>query len=246
MIEIKARGNKKQYKKYPRTVINNRGGDRKASKIVMADWYNGWRYDYPKIQRFLRSNIGRPYNNILSELKTRLGKSVVKTTPMEILRDNVYKSKEEVSDRWGGFYWSNGILNYKKSKKVVVDYTKKSKWTEAAEYNRENFPSNKELYILSKVADSKGKVLIGRFYVTHHDGLYLTNIYLAPFNNSTPYSRVSLVDMYDCKTGVKVYCTQFNSQCFRPWYVVDWYTIWHITSPPYIFIAKKLSDKQKI
>ena len=43
--------------------------------------------------------------------------------------------------------------------------------------------------------------------------------------------------------GVKVYSTQFNSQCFRPQYVVDWYTRFHMSLPPYVFVAKK-SDKR--
>ena len=244
MIEIKARGDKKQYSKYPRTKIANRGGDRRADKLVLTDWYNGYRYDYSKVRRFLQSNIGRPYSNILSELKAKLGKSVVSITPMEILRDNVYKSKDEIPDRWGGFYWSNNILNYKKPKKVVIDHSKKSKWRIAVEYNRENFPSNKELYILSKEASSKGKAMIGKFYVKYHDTLYFTNIYLVPFNSLTPYNRVSLVEMYEDSIGVKVYSTQFNSQCFRPQYIVDWYTRFHMSLPPYVFVAKKLSDKQ--
>lgn len=244
MIEIKARGNRKQYKKFPRTTINNKGGDRKATKVVMTDWYNGYRYDYVKVERFLRSNIGRPYDNILSELKDKLGKSVVKITPMEILQNNVYKSKDEVSERYGGFYWSNNILNYRKPKKITIDHNKKSKWAVAVEYNRENFPSNKELYILSKEADSKGKAIIGKFYVKYHDALYFTTIYLVPFNSLTPYNRVSLVERYEDSIGVKVYSTQFNSQCFRPQYVVDWYTRFHMSLPPYVFVAKKLSDKQ--
>lgn len=122
MIEIKARGRKKQYSKFPRTKINNNGGDKKAVKKVMGGWYISYRCDYHKVRRFLHSNIGRPYNTILSKLKSILGKSVVKATPMEILRDYVYKSREEVSERWGGFYWSNSILNYKKPRLVLPMY----------------------------------------------------------------------------------------------------------------------------
>ena len=245
MIEIKARGNRKQYKKFPRTTINNKGGDRKATKVVMTDWYNGYRYDYVKVERFLHSNIGRPYNNILSELKGKLGKSVVKITPMEILQNNVYKSKDEVSERYGGFYWSNNILNYKKPKRTVVDYNWTSKWKEYYTYNNENFPTKKDLYIISKQADRDGIAPIGRFYVNYQGNTYFTTVYLVPNTVGSYYPKVALIGEYD-HIGVSVYSTHFNRQVFRPWYIVEWYTKYHNHIPPYVFVAKKLSDKQKI
>ena len=245
MIEIKARGNRKQYSKFPRTKINNRGGDKAAVKKVMADWYNGYRYDYTKVRRFLHSNIGRPYNNILSELKSTLGKSVVRITPMEILRNNVYESKEEVPESWGGFYWSNSILNYKNPRKIErVNNNGSSLWRKCFNYNTENMLSNKELYSKANEAKSKGLALLGKFYVNHMGNTYFTNVYLVPVNSIYHYDRVKLIGEYN-NIGIAVSCYSYPN-IYKYTYDVMWYNSWFSTLPPYVFVAKKLSNKQAI
>lgn len=246
MIEIKAKGNRKKYDRYPRTKIANKGGDRKADKIVMTDWYNGYRYDYPKVRRLLHSNIGRPYNNILSELKSRLGKSVVRITPIEILRNNVYKSKEEVSDRWGGFYWSNNILNYKTPKKEAWRSNYSSLWKTCYTYNNEHLPNNKELYALTRKANNDGLATVGQLYVRYMGHTYFTTVYLARVNtfSSYLYKRVHIIGEHE-SFGIDV--SSYQSPDSYKWiYDVRWYNDWFSKMPPYIFIAKKLSDKQLI
>lgn len=120
MIEFKgSKSIPKWNKKYPRATIKNNGGDREAHK--KAQWYkNNWLDDrgtyvnYKKVAKFLRSNIGRPIDKILSEFIQRCNKTIFK--PKEIL----YYFIEEKDKIWwsmGGFYLSNGILNYKKPRK---------------------------------------------------------------------------------------------------------------------------------
>lgn len=121
MIEFKAGRIElsKWNKKYPRTTIKNKGGDREAHKIVQ--WVrNNWiddRYtdmNYTKIRKFLKNNVGRPIDKVLSEFIQRCHKSIYK--PKELL----YSFIEEKDKIWwfrSGFYLSNGILNYKKPRK---------------------------------------------------------------------------------------------------------------------------------
>ena len=117
---------------------------------------------------------------------------------MEILRNNFYKSIEEVPEIWGGFYWSNSILNYKSPKKAErVNNNWTSLWRKCFNYNMENMLSNKELYSKANEAKSKGLALLGKFYVNHMGNTYFTNVYLVPVNSSHNYDRVKLIGEYD-------------------------------------------------
>lgn len=121
MIEFKAGKVElpKRSKKYPRTTIKNNGGDRKAHKAVQ--WCrNNWIDDRcndantTKVIRFLKSNVGRPIDKVLSEFIQRCHKSMYK--PKEFLYSYI-EEKDKISWSMGGFYLSNGILNYKKPRK---------------------------------------------------------------------------------------------------------------------------------
>ena len=121
MIEFKAAKVElsKWNKRYPRTTITNQGGDREAHKIVQ--WCrNNWiddRYtdmNCKRIIKFLKNNVGRPIDNILSEFVQRCHKSIYK--PKELLYSFI-EEKDKIRWSWGGFYLSNGILNYKKPRK---------------------------------------------------------------------------------------------------------------------------------
>lgn len=60
--------------------------------------------------RFLHSNIGRPVDKVFSEFVARCDKSIY--NPKETFYVWI-KEKEDIT-RFGGFYITNGILNYKK------------------------------------------------------------------------------------------------------------------------------------
>lgn len=67
-------------------------------------------YELEKLDRFLRANVGRPVNKVFSEYLKRCESSVVKPKKLFF---NFIKKKEDIG-RFGGFYVTNGILNYKK------------------------------------------------------------------------------------------------------------------------------------
>lgn len=67
-------------------------------------------WDLEKLDRFLRANIGKPINKVFSEYLKRCESSVTK--PKEFFFRYIQK-KEDIG-RFGGFYITNGILNYKK------------------------------------------------------------------------------------------------------------------------------------
>lgn len=120
MIEFKAGRELPKYsKKYPRTAIKNKGGDRKAYKKVkwcrinfIDDRCND--KNTTKLMRFLKNNVGRPIDKVLSEFIQRCHKSMYK--PKEFLYSYI-EEKDKIWWSMGGFYLSNGILNYKKPRK---------------------------------------------------------------------------------------------------------------------------------
>lgn len=67
--------------------------------------------------RFLHSNIRRPVDKVFSEFVARCDKSIY--NPKETFYSWIEK-KEEIDPRWGGFYVTNGILNYKKRKRESI------------------------------------------------------------------------------------------------------------------------------
>lgn len=100
MIEFKERGRgTKWHHKTPRSRINRLSGDR-------AKWaFNG-------IERFLEVNISRPVNKVYSEFLERCDKSTKSYNLKKIFYDHI-EEKENIT-WYGGFYVTNGILNYKK------------------------------------------------------------------------------------------------------------------------------------
>lgn len=104
-------------KKYPRARINNLGGDKKA--IIIAGWYKfNWMDDHyyyfskKKIERLLEANIGRPINKVFSEFLEKCSNKLRKSYPLKRYFFSCIKKVENIGYS-GGFYISNGILNYK-------------------------------------------------------------------------------------------------------------------------------------
>lgn len=67
------------------------------------------------LDRFLLANIGRPVSKVYSEFLERCDSSIY--NPKEIFFRMFHKKEEVVSRWWGGFYITNGIINYKRKRK---------------------------------------------------------------------------------------------------------------------------------
>lgn len=171
MIEFKERGRgTKWYHRTPRARINRLGGDRVAYKE--ANWFkNNWEDDRAKwafngIERFLKVNIGRPVNKVFSEFLERCDKSTKSYNLKKIFYDHI-KEKEDIT-WYGGFYVTNGILNYKKRTSRPKSCEPLSGYINTEEYNRNNMPVLKPICELAD--ETHKKQLVGTLYYNYSRG----------------------------------------------------------------------------
>ena len=138
----------------------------------------GWRdckITAEKVKRFLLANVGRPVDKVYSEFLKRCD-STIQDPKYEFF--SRIEKKETIIPRWGGFYISNGILNYKKrkkpSKKKPIDY---------AAFNEKSLPESSELVKLCRDAkDNRREVFIGKFYAYRRRSYNaeLVSVYIRP------------------------------------------------------------------
>lgn len=167
--------NTKWSRKYPRARINNKGGDRKAA--IEAGWYKfNWNddhfntFNHKLIIRFLKANVGRPINKVFSEFLDKCDSKLRKSYPLKEEFYHHIEKKEDI-DYLGGFYVSNGILNYKKScskeeyrKKIAELYHKPLQ--DCIDYNLSHLPSKKKIIeICREATNTKKPQLLGNLYV---------------------------------------------------------------------------------
>lgn len=110
-LKRKHNGKKSRWsRKYPRKKIT-KGGE-KAARWFKNNWIDDSFTYLPDISRFLLANVGRPVNKVFSEFLKRCKPSIYKYNVKEWFFDN-FEEKESISYT-GGFYLTNGIINYKK------------------------------------------------------------------------------------------------------------------------------------
>lgn len=176
MIEFKERSKGSKWnKRTPRTRIKNHGGDRAAYKE--AGWFkHNWndgsrmRWAFKNIERFLKANVGRPVDKVFSEFLERCGKSMASYNLKDWFYSNI-EEKEKLT--WsGGFYITNGILNYKKrTKRPEYKHEPSVNWEQ---YNLDKMPN---LAAICKKVDSvRDKQFMGMFYIS--DSYSLKPVYL--------------------------------------------------------------------
>lgn len=147
-FELKRAANDKRSrwsKKFPRKRILHRG-DEKAAYWFRNNWIeDNYRYFKGNLDKFLKSNVGRPVDKVFSEFLDRCNKSA----KVYNLRKKFYDMFEEKSEiDWsGGFYITNGILNYKKRTKKP----KPKPYISMGDYNRQLMP---DIAILCKKCES--------------------------------------------------------------------------------------------
>lgn len=109
-------------KRYPRKRILKRGSE-KAAGWYFHNWYDdGYHYFHGDLHKFLLKNVGRPVDKVFSEFLQRCRRGTEKYNLREWFYD-MFEEKENIDYR-GGFYLSNGIINYKKkSKRPKGPYT---------------------------------------------------------------------------------------------------------------------------
>lgn len=141
-------------KKYPRKRILKRGSE-KAAGWYFHNWYDdGYHYFHGDLHKFLLKNVGRPVDKVFSEFLQRCRRGTEKYNLREWFYD-MFEEKENIDYR-GGFYLSNGIINYKKrSKRPRGSYTPSPFILQYL--NTQNLPSKRELYNICKKAEETHK-----------------------------------------------------------------------------------------
>lgn len=143
-------------KKFPRKKILHRGDEK------YYNWYpNNWDEDnYPyfhgNLTKFLMSNIGRPVDKVFSKFLSRCRKSASRYNLKQEFYD-MFEEKEDI-DYTGGFYLTNGIINYKKRSsppKCSVSII---------DLNRELLPRNLNI-LCKRCAETHLPQLLGKFWL---------------------------------------------------------------------------------
>lgn len=112
---------KRTHKKFPRHKfkdINTIPKNLKEWGYCKHNWNDDdYTYLNGNIKKFLMHNLGKPINKVFSKFLQRCHK-LGRFNPKEEFYSWIQK-KEEISKWYGGFYLTNGILNYKKPIRYV-------------------------------------------------------------------------------------------------------------------------------
>lgn len=235
MIEFglkRVRNGKKSrfFKKFPRKRILHRG-DEKAAFWFRSNWIeDNYRYFNGNLNKFLMSNVGRPVDKVFSEFLDRCNKSA-NVYNLRKWFYNMFEEKSEIG--WsGGFYITNGILNYKKRTKKP----KSKPYISIVDYNRQLMP---DIVTLCKQCESSHlKQPVGEFKLTYK---VQKRVYLVErevwLNNLKLQSHYRLCSIYGVGKGV--FKSVWNSQdkmykaTYELWDSWSWSEL-----PEFVFITK--------
>lgn len=235
MIEFelkRARNGKKSrfLKKFPRKKIFHRG-DEKAAFWFRNNWIDdNYIYFKGNLGRFLKSNVGRPVDKVFSEFLDRCNKSASVYNLRKWFYD-VFKEKSEIG--WsGGFYITNGILNYKKRTKKP----KSKPYISMCDYNRQLIP---DIAALCKQCESSHlKQPVGEFKLTYkgQKRVYLMEkeIWLSDLKLQSHYRLCSI---YGVGKGVSKSVWNSQDKMYKATYEL-WDNYRWDNLPEFVFITK--------
>lgn len=229
-------------KKYPRKGILRKGSD-KAVGWCPHNWIDdNYYYLGGDLTRFLLANVGRPVDKVFSKFLQRCRKSTRKYNLKERFY-SMFKSKEDI-DYKGGFYLSNGIINYKKKSIRPKDSYVPSPFV-LAQFNIQNLPSGKSLYdICKKAEETHEKQLLGTFYIL--TDLYKSRkatVYVATKSDyKASYFYMEIARIKEIGIGVRfcVSSTQDGKRQVDPYYITYYDYRWKLKElPEYVFLTKE-------
>lgn len=217
-------------KKFPRKRILNRG-DEKTAFWFRSNWIDdNYRYFKGNLDKFLKSNVGRPVDKVFSEFLDRCNKSA-KVYNLRKWFYDMFEEKSEIG--WsGGFYITNGILNYKKRTKKP----KSKPYISIGDYNRQIMP---DIVTLCKQCESSHlKQPVGEFKLTYK---VQKRVYLAErevwLNDLKLQSHYRLCSIYGVGKGVSKSIWGSQDKMYKATYELwdDW--SWS-KLPEFVFITK--------
>lgn len=217
-------------KKFPRKRILHRG-DEKAASWFRNNWIDD-NYTYLKgnLDRFLKSNVGRPVDKVFSEFLDRCNKSASAYNLRKWFYD-MFKEKSEIG--WsGGFYITNGILNYKKR----IKKPKPKPYISIGDYNRQLMP---DIAALCKQCEiSHLKQPMGVFELVHNvqKSVYVVErrVWLSDLKLQAHYKLCSI---YGVGRGVSKIVWNFQDKMYRATYEL-WNGCRWDNLPEFVFITK--------
>ena len=130
---------------------------------------------YSKIRKFLMARVGRPVDKVYSEFLQE-GSKYAQIRSLQEIFDEFIHQRDNYANRGlklGGFYVSNGILNYKASKKRVELFNRSH-----IEHNRSHFPDSKTMKNTTLVLGMRGPQLLTKMWVVVKGNLMLLPVYL--------------------------------------------------------------------
>jgi hypothetical protein len=229
-------------KKYPRKRILKRGSE-KAAGWYFHNWYDdSYHYFHGDLHKFLLKNVGRPVDKVFSEFLQRCRRGTEKYNLKEWFYD-MFKEKENIGYR-GGFYLSNGIINYKKRGKKPESSCAPSPLM-LQQFNTQSLPSKRRLYDICKRAkETHEKQLLGTFYIS--TGLYKTRkatVYVvAKSDYMASYSYVGITKIAEVGMGVefRIYGNQDGKEYIDPIFITYSEYKWGGRElPNYVFLTKE-------
>lgn len=217
-------------KKFPRKRILHRG-DEKAASWFRNNWIDD-NYTYLKgnLDRFLKSNVGRPVDKVFSEFLDRCNKSASAYNLRKWFYD-MFKEKSEIG--WsGGFYITNGILNYKKR----IKKPKPKPYISIGDYNRQLMP---DIAALCKQCEiSHLKQPMGVFELVHNvqKSVYVVErrVWLSDLKLQAHYKLCSI---YGVGRGVSKIVWNSQDKMYRATYEL-WDGCRWDNLPEFVFITK--------
>lgn len=217
-------------KKFPRKRILNRGDERTAFWF-RSNWIDdNCRYFKGNLDKFLKSNVGRPVDKVFSEFLDRCDKSA-KVYNLRKLFHDMFEEKSEIG--WsGGFHITNGILNYKKRTKKP----KSKPYISIGDYNRRIMP---DIVTLCKQCGSSHlKQPVGEFKLTYK---VRKRVYLAGrevwLNDLKLQSHYRLCPVYGAGKGVSESIWDSQDKMYKATYEL-WDSYRWADLPEFVFITK--------
>lgn len=234
MIEFglaRARKGKKSRwsRKFPRKSIQQKG-DEKTSYWFRNNYIDDdYSYFKGNMDKFLISNVGRPVNKVFSEFLQRCDR----TAKVYNLRKWFFDYFEEKSNigYTGGFYITNGIINYKKRLKRP----KYVHYSPTEDYNRSKLPNLPS--ICKKCEETHTRHFLGEFKLSFRG---LSKVYLVERtvyeSNLKMRFHHELCSIYGVGKGVDKY--NFPSQDKLYKFQYELCSSYSNHSPEFVFITK--------
>lgn len=163
-------------KKFGRTYIGRseathmamRRGDPRRETLFSHYSYGA---NYRAVNKWLRKFIGKPVDMAFKEFTSYYNQYKHNVSSIGDFYEHIDK-KEEVL-KWGGYYVTNGILNYKEYPIKNPPYTAKH-----IKYNKEQYPTNDEMSAIISNLDKVPMPLIGKLFVVVNKNLLYLDVYL--------------------------------------------------------------------